>query len=569
MSSNDIYRTLYLGGKTSMAGDTFNKGELGIYKIANEITEESVKFKSVTQIDSVITFIYHEDRCIYMNSIAEKYTGYSKEEVANMKFSHLFHKNCREDLFRMNLKSKKNKSHWTKDFILITKYGKEKWIQFSSENISIHGKKFNLGFAFDITKRKKVEEELQESKNRYRRLLKFMPDGVVVHKNGVIKYCNDYYANLIGYKTPDDILGQNVSSLVGVHEKYVSINQQRLDRVKREGVIPPTEEKFIRKIDNEIIELEITCTLVPFEDDISVMEIVRDISEKNRIEELKEKVKKKTIQLKERKEYDRIRNEFFANISHELKTPVNVIFSALQVMELYKKSENKYNDSKFNKYLSIMKQNCYRLIRVVNNLIDITKISAGFYEIHMCNCNIVNLVEDISLSVGDYIEKHDIQLIFDTDVEEKIMACDPDKIERIILNLLSNAIKFTEPGGNIYVNIFDREDYIDIVVKDTGIGIPKEKQKEVFSRFTQVDKSLSRNREGSGIGLSLVESLVKMHGGKISLQSEENKGTEFTIKLPIKLVGESCKCYQEDSIKKYNNIERINIEFSDIYNNHN
>ncbi|WP_051931724.1 PAS domain-containing sensor histidine kinase [Clostridium sp. KNHs214] len=552
-----------------MVGEIFNDGELDIYKIAKEVTENSVKFKSVTELDSVITFIYDDDKCIYMNSVAEKYTGYSNEEIINMKFSHLFHKDCRKDLFNMHSNVKKKKKKGANDIKLISKNGEEKWVQFINGKINISGKEFILGLAFDITKRKKVEEELEESKNRYRRLLKFMPDGVVVHKNGIIKYCNDYYANLIGYKSPHDILEKNIYSLVGVHEKYVSINQQRLDRVKREGVIPSTEEKFVRKVDNKIIELEITCTLVPFEDDISVMEIVRDISEKNRIEELKEKVKKKTIQLKERKEYDRIRNEFFANISHELKTPVNVIFSALQVMELYKKDEIKSNDSKFNKYLSIMKQNCYRLIRVVNNLIDITKISAGFYEIHMCDCNIVNLVEDISLSVGDYIEKHDIQLIFDTDVEEKIMACDPDKIERIILNLLSNAIKFTEPGGSIYVNMYDRGDYINIVVKDTGIGIPKEKQKEVFSRFTQVDKSLSRNREGSGIGLSLVESLVRMHGGIISLKSEENKGTEFTIKLPVKLVGENCSCYQEDSIKKYNNIERINIEFSDIYNNHN
>ncbi len=564
-----MYKDFIFGGEITMVGEIFNDGELDIYKIAKEVTENSVKFKSVTELDSVITFIYDDDKCIYMNSVAEKYTGYSNEEIINMKFSHLFHKDCRKDLFNMHSNVKKKKKKGANDIKLISKNGEEKWVQFINGKINISGKEFILGLAFDITKRKKVEEELEESKNRYRRLLKFMPDGVVVHKNGIIKYCNDYYANLIGYKSPHDILEKNIYSLVGVHEKYVSINQQRLDRVKREGVIPSTEEKFVRKVDNKIIELEITCTLVPFEDDISVMEIVRDISEKNRIEELKEKVKKKTIQLKERKEYDRIRNEFFANISHELKTPVNVIFSALQVMELYKKDEIKSNDSKFNKYLSIMKQNCYRLIRVVNNLIDITKISAGFYEIHMCDCNIVNLVEDISLSVGDYIEKHDIQLIFDTDVEEKIMACDPDKIERIILNLLSNAIKFTEPGGSIYVNMYDRGDYINIVVKDTGIGIPKEKQKEVFSRFTQVDKSLSRNREGSGIGLSLVESLVRMHGGIISLKSEENKGTEFTIKLPVKLVGENCSCYQEDSIKKYNNIERINIEFSDIYNNHN
>ncbi|WP_138203788.1 PAS domain-containing sensor histidine kinase [Haloimpatiens lingqiaonensis] len=553
-----------------MMGDFYRREEMQPCGVINQNTEDSIKFKLLTEIDSVITFIYAEDKCIYMNAIAEEYTGYSKEELSNMQFSHLFHKDYREKLFHKELNSQGSKSHWTSDFKLITKCGEERWIQFSSEKVSMEGKEFNLGFAFDITQRKRVEQQLEESKNRYRSLLKFMPDGVIVHDNGIVKYCNDYFAKLIGYDSPKDILGKNIRSLVNVHEKYISINQQRLDRVKREGVIPSTEAKFIRKIDNKIIDVEITCTLVPFEEEVSVMEIVRDISEKNRIEELKEKVKIKTAQLKQRKEYDRIRNEFFANISHELKTPVNVIFSAIQVMELYKNEQNISKSHKLNnKYLSIMKQNCYRLIRIVNNLIDITKISTGFYEIHKCNCNVVNLVEDISLSVREYIEKNGIKLTFDTDVEEKIIACDPDKIERIMLNLLSNAIKFTKTGGNIYVNVYDKGEYVNIVVKDTGIGIPKEKQKDVFSRFIQVDKSLSRNREGSGIGLSLVESLVKMHDGEIFLTSEENEGTEFTIKLPVKLVEENCKCYEENSIKNYNNIERINIEFSDIYSNNN
>jgi len=174
-------------------------------------------------------------------------------------------------------------------------------------------------------------------------------------------------------------------------------------------------------------------------------------------------------------------------------------------------------------------------------------------------------VEDITLSVAEYIENKGLSLIFDTEIEELVMACDPDKIERIILNLISNAVKFTEPGGTILVNIKQGIKTIIISVNDTGIGISKNKQKIIFQRFVQVDKSLARKHEGSGIGLSLVKSLVKMHKGAITVESESNKGSEFIIELPIYLVDDKkSKGNTKDYILE-GNVEKIKIEFSDIY----
>lgn len=183
----------------------------------------------------------------------------------------------------------------------------------------------------------------------------------------------------------------------------------------------------------------------------------------------------------------------------------------------------------------------------------------------MVNCNIISLVEEITLSVAQYININDLTLTFDTEIEEKIIACDLDKIERIILNILSNAIKFTRPGGNIFVNIYDGEEFITISVEDTGVGIAKDKLNVIFDRFRQVDKSFIKNQEGSGIGLSLVKSLVEIQGGTISVESKCGVGTKFIIKLPVKLINNS-----EDNIKLFDNnlnnhVERIKIEFSDIY----
>ena len=221
-------------------------------------------------------------------------------------------------------------------------------------------------------------------------------------------------------------------------------------------------------------------------------------------------------------------------------------------------------DIKIKKYMPVIKQNCYRLLRLVDNLIDITKIDAGYLEISLKNDDIVKVVEDIVQSVATYVESKGLQLIFDTDIEEKYMAFDADKIERIMLNLISNAIKFTKTSGQVYVSIYDNQNTIAITVRDTGIGIPLEKHKEVFERFIQVDKSLSRKREGSGIGLSLVKSLVGMHGGRIYLNKDITQGSEFIIELPVKVLDEVSVCNENLNIAE-NYIERIKVEFSDIY----
>jgi signal transduction histidine kinase len=133
-----------------------------------------------------------------------------------------------------------------------------------------------------------------------------------------------------------------------------------------------------------------------------------------------------------------------------------------------------------------------------------------------------------------------------------------------MLNLLSNAVKFTNEGGNIYVNIYNIKGWVRISVKDSGIGIPEEKLEIIFERFRQVDKSMARGQEGSGIGLSLVKSLVEMHGGKISVRSEYGNGSEFIIDLPDMTV-EDAEVPVED-VKPQNNVEKIHLEFSDIYN---
>jgi signal transduction histidine kinase len=267
----------------------------------------------------------------------------------------------------------------------------------------------------------------------------------------------------------------------------------------------------------------------------------------------------------EAEEANAAKSSFIANMSHELRTPLNVILGAIQLLKaMIIESNNISSDNLYSKYVGIMQQNCFRLLRLINNLIDITKIDAKFLDLHLKNCNIISIVEDITLSVAQYIESKNIALVFDTEVEERIIAIDPDMMERIMLNLLSNAIKYTKTNGMITVNIYDKSESVIISVKDTGIGIPSEMIDKIFERFSRVDDSFNRQLEGSGIGLSLVQALVKAHGGNISVNSIVGEGTEFIIELPAKLIDEP-DTSSEKHMDFQTNIDRIQIEFSDIY----
>lgn len=419
--------------------------------------------------------------------------------------------------------------------------------------------------SLSVGKAKKTEDALRESENRYRKLLEVMPDAVYVHDHGKIVYTNKAGAKLMGYLEPEEILGKTSYELLEIDDYNKTLIKQQDDITMRNGYLSPVERKYFRKSDGKFLEVETTSTVISHEKEKTILNITRDISERKRIEFLKQKVRQKTLLLNKTIEYNKLRTEFFANISHELRTPLNMILGSIQLVNVVANDKGLANpDTKVKKYMAIIKQNCYRLVRLVDNLIDITKIDAGYLEISLQNEDIVKIVEDIALSVVEYVESKGLELIFDTDIEEKYMAFDSDKIERIMLNLISNAIKFTKLGGQIYINMYDRGDTVVIAVRDTGIGVPIEKHKEIFERFIQVDKSLSRKREGSGIGLSLVKSLVEMHKGRIYLNKEMTQGSEFVIELPVKIL-DNVKENNENYNVAQNYIERIKVEFSDIY----
>lgn len=223
----------------------------------------------------------------------------------------------------------------------------------------------------------------------------------------------------------------------------------------------------------------------------------------------RQEAEEQRLAYKEALEMESLKNEFMANMSHELKTPLNIIYSMLQLVELELGKvalgrTDEIDQKKLKRYKDVSKQNVFRLLRLINNITEVSHIGAGYYLVKLVNCDIVKVIEDITMSVVDYVKNEKRNIIFDTEIESLVMGCDPEKMERIVLNLLSNAVKYTEEGGDIRVNLEVKKGNLVILVKDNGIGIPRDKQASIFERFVQVDTSFTRKCEGSGIGLTLL-----------------------------------------------------------------
>ena len=516
-----------------------------------ELSEERYKLAIYGSNDGMWDWNF-VDKDFYASNRFLEILGYTAEEV-NSLFTcckKLIHPDDRDycvQKFHQHLKSET--SHFSEEVRIKTKWDTYKWVLirgsaiWSNEGIPIR----MAGSLTDLSNQKSSEELLKKERYFSETIINhaniiicvWSPDGSLLQFNRYAQKFSGYSEKeVLGYNwmntaCPDE-LGETTLKFIRSFKSDITTQKEGPFYCKNGSVLDILWSNQILKNEDDSIKNIITMGL----------DITKRINEEKRL------------------------SEFFSNISHELRTPLNIIFSSLQLMDFYISNNSLYdNIDKFINYKKSMKQNCYRLLRLVNNLIDITKIDSGYLMLDLEKCNIISLVEDIILSISEYVENKNLTLTFDTNVEEKMLCCYPDKIERIILNLLSNAIKFTNPGDSILVSMEDKGQSIIISIKDTGIGIEQDKLDVIFERFKQVNKSFSREHEGSGIGLSLVKSLVEMHNGTIEAKSSYGKGSEFIIELPIN--ESNCKntptslneLYNEDHSK----IEKVNVEFADIY----
>ncbi len=402
----------------------------------------------------------------------------------------------------------------------------------------------------NLLREKEKLEELNKGykdyKNRYEEVLMYLPDGVILYENGVIVFANEKINEYFNLEDTRDIIGMRLEDIV---------DRSELESIKNINDItnPITYSNLKYRFNGVEFYGEQTNIIRRKKKKILSVSIIKNMEDKIKLAKIKE-------ELEYNKTMEEIKNQVLANISHDFKTPINVIYSTVQMQDL-NINKQKY-DSLIN-FNEIIKQNCNKLIRLINNFIDSIKLEDNILSANLKYVNIVSLVEDITTSVLNYAKEKDINLVFDTDSEEIYTSTDIEFMEKIMLNLLSNAIKYNKVGGKIDVKVEETKKMIIISVKDSGIGIPREKIKSVFNRFERADRTSIETKEGSGIGLNIVKQMVEALNGAIDISSVENIGTVVKI---IFQKDNKAQYDMEDvnSLDIENLDEKTKLELSDI-----
>lgn len=279
--------------------------------------------------------------------------------------------------------------------------------------------------------------------------------------------------------------------------------------------------------------------------------------ELNRLK-LKNQLRLEKVETDALRNLDYLKSHFFENLSHEFRTPLTLILGQIETV-MTSNIENKEKGK-----LQVANRNARRLLNLINQLLDLSKIEAGSMELNSEQHNIVSFIKSLFYSFESLAETKKITLKFESTAENIPVIFDPDKMEKVFNNLLSNAFKFTPPEGkiNIYIKKNDSK-FVEIYIRDTGIGIPGNRIKHIFNRFYQVDSSTTRDQEGTGIGLALTVELVELHKGKIEVTSKEGEGSEFIISLPIgdiKIAKESLVEFSTDRFIEKNGLNEFEIQ---------
>jgi signal transduction histidine kinase len=429
--------------------------------------------------------------------------------------------------------------------------------------------------------RKITEEETGDeyyifSENEYSRpneRYPFLKTLMQINESGMAVFCpsslmllmaNRKYYDLLEppYSYPQNTIGQIIYDIIPgwegsildelfkktvIEEKPSFLREVKLKDFKNGTVywnvmyIPLVEHKHM---------LYLICSINDITDSIIARKTVNDISMT---------LKKQRIEYERR---IREKDDFFYYITHELKTPLTIINAAVQAIETLCKDEMTL---KMKKFVYQIKQNSLRLLRHVNNLLDITKAEGQYLRINSENIDVMEFTGAIYDSVSLYAKVRKVNLEYSPHGSHCLIRIDGEKYERILLNLLSNSIKFTNEGKSVKITLECKYNTVYLEVIDEGVGIPYEKHNHIFEAFKQVENNLTRNIEGSGLGLYLVKLLVKAMGGSISIRSKEGEGSTFTVLMPYENVKDNVR---EDSFYKTDEkrlIKATEIEFSDLY----
>ncbi|WP_438650922.1 ATP-binding protein [Romboutsia sp.] len=500
--------------------------------IQNKLKESEEIYKKLMDILNEGIIIHDESDVSYINSKAldlfnlkELNRNIKVEDIKksiSKKYRHIFLANL--DAVKLGNKDKITNK-------LETKEGKT--IEFISTTLNINESKMFISIVVDITKLENAISDIEQSEKTYKLLLHTLPEGIMIIESKSKKH-NYLNESMIGI-----LKNIGVENLNDSIKKYIDECQYG---------------KFKKFTINSRKKVDIAIAIIERKEEGNLVVIVRELDCEHKMQKIKE-------ELKNISQKSKFKTEFLYNIVNDIKEPINAIYT---INNIVYKNKEKYKSGYIENYTRLLKQNCYRLIRLSNNIEEVNKIENGKHNLDLRKCDIVKLVKQIVNISQSYAEEKGIGMRFSSNINKKIVIVDVEKIEKIILNILSNAIKFTDSKGKIDININIENEEVYICVKDTGIGIPEDKIDTIFESFEQVDRTLSRGAEGTGIGLYLVKKLSEIHNIKLDVESKLGEGSEFKIIIN----NDNKYVYAQIDDKIYSSLsdnEKIEIEFSDIY----
>ncbi|WP_143317604.1 HAMP domain-containing sensor histidine kinase [Clostridium sp. HBUAS56017] len=333
----------------------------------------------------------------------------------------------------------------------------------------------------------------------------------IISEKGRVTFINSSFKELVDEDNIKNIINRKINSII----KSKNEDDGEYSFMKEHSIISGVFEgkKEQKYVDMELVDIS--------NNKEECLIIFNDVTSKIKIGQLRAEMENNIFQ-------ERIKRDFLSNISHDLKTPINVIYSAAQLISVYIDSGNR---EALKKYNLISKLNCIALIRLTNNLIDSSRIYSDYLSANLQVKNIVEIVEETVTSLIDYAKNKDINLLFDTDEEEIYVNFDDEFMQRIVINLVSNAIKFSREGGKIEVIIQTLEEKVKLLIIDNGIGMEEEFIERAFSRYAMGKNNENRSEKGTGIGLFVVKKLVEKQNGEIFIKSKINEGTEIEMQF--------------------------------------
>jgi PAS domain S-box-containing protein len=414
----------------------------------------------------------------------------------------------------------------------------QSWVDAQGDNRVFETRKFPIlndrgeivavgGISRDITERKRVEAELIQSWERYRILAENSLTGICVHQNEKVVYVNERGARSLGYEV-EEILGKSIWNFVAPQDRDMAASFASARLQGRES--PPYYECRILAASGETRWVEVLATVIEHEGMPAILSTILDITGR-KLTELE------LIEAKNAAEAaNRAKSEFLANMSHELRTPLNAIigFSEILEDELF----GPLNPAQ-RTHVHYIVESGHSLLQLVSEILDLSKIESGRMCLEPSTVNVLDLLENSLLIIRQRALRHDLELELkvDPDIEDITVLADELKLRQVLLNLLSNAVKFTPEKGKIRVQARKHGAELLISVRDSGIGIQPSDRSRIFQAFEQVDSTLSRRHQGTGLGLALSRNLIEMQGGRIWVESEGmGKGSTFLFTIPLNYV---------------------------------